>query len=150
MDINAIVDQWRAVREQRLELEKLAKKIADGPEQELKGKILMYLDVQGLKAAKTNSGTVSRKCTTHMQLNDIETACRYMFETMGMSVEEGKPLADCLILQKTAHKGIVTDIIRNALGTPDDVELTEEEFNREASKLGMKIVTKTDVSFTSK
>lgn len=149
-DINAVVDEWRRVREQRLELEKLAKKIAEGPEVELRGQILMYLDTQGLKGAKVNGGTISRRTTTHMQVDDIEAACKYMLENMGVSLLENKPLADCLILQKTALKSAVTDIVKQSLGITDDEDLTEEQFNNEAKKLGMKIVSKTDISFTSK
>lgn len=149
-DINSTVDKWRAVREQRLELEKLAKKIAEGPEVELRSQILMYLDTQGLKGVKVNGGTVSRRTTTHMQVDDIEAACKYMLDNMGVALLSDKPLADCLILQKTAHKSIVTDIIKEALGVPADEELTEEQFNNEAIKLGMKVVSKTDISFTSK
>lgn len=149
-DINATVEEWRALREKRLELEKLAKKIADGPEVELRGKILMYLDANNLKGAKVNSGTISRRTTTHMQVDDIEAACKYMLDNMGVALVGGKPLADCLILQKTAHKSIVTDIIKEALGVSADEELTEEQFNSEAQKLGMKIISKTDISFTSK
>lgn len=149
-DINAVVDEWRRVREQRLELEKLAKKITEGPEVELRGQILMYLDTQGLKGAKVNGGTISRRITTHMQVDDIEAACKYMLENMGVSLLENKPLADCLILQKTALKSAVTDIVKQSLGITDDEDLTEEQFNNEAKKLGMKIVSKTDISFTSK
>lgn len=149
-DINAVVDEWRRVREQRLELEKLAKKIAEGPEVELRGQILMYLDTQGLKGAKVNGGTISRRTTTHMQVDDIEAACKYMLENMGVSLLENKPLADCLILQKTAFKSAVTDIVKQSLGITDDEDLTEEQFNNEAKKLGMKVVSKTDISFTSK
>lgn len=149
-DINAVVDEWRRVREQRLELEKLAKKIAEGPEVELRGQILMYLDTQGLKGAKVNGGTISRRTTTHMQVDDIEAACKYMLENMGVSLLENKPLADCLILQKTALKSAVTDIVKQSLGITDDEDLTEEQFNNEAKKLGMKVVSKTDISFTSK
>lgn len=149
-DINAVVDEWRRVREQRLELEKLAKKITEGPEVELRGQILMYLDTQGLKGAKVNGGTISRRTTTHMQVDDIEAACKYMLENMGVSLLENKPLADCLILQKTALKSAVTDIVKQSLGITDDEDLTEEQFNNEAKKLGMKIVSKTDISFTSK
>lgn len=149
-DINAVVDEWRRVREQRLELEKLAKKITEGPEVELRGQILMYLDTQGLKGAKVNGGTISRRTTTHMQVDDIEASCKYMLENMGVSLLENKPLADCLILQKTALKSAVTDIVKQSLGITDDEDLTEEQFNNEAKKLGMKIVSKTDISFTSK
>lgn len=149
-DINAVVDEWRRAREQRLELEKLAKKIAEGPEVELRGQILMYLDTQGLKGAKVNGGTISRRTTTHMQVDDIEAACKYMLENMGVSLLENKPLADCLILQKTALKSAVTDIVKQSLGITDDEDLTEEQFNNEAKKLGMKVVSKTDISFTSK
>lgn len=145
-NINVLVDKWREVREQRLELEKLAKKIAEGPEVELRGQILMYLDTQGLKGAKVNGGTISRRTTTHMQVDDIEAACKYMLENMGISLLNNKPLADCLILQKTALKSAVTDIIKEVLG--DDY--TEEQFNEEAKKLGMKSIAKTDISFTSK
>lgn len=149
-NINELVEKWRAVREQRLELEKLTKKIAEGPEIELRGQILMYLDAQGLKGAKVNGGTISRRTTTHMQVDDIEAACKYMLENMGVSLLENKPLADCLILQKTALKSAVTDIVKQSLGVSDDEDLTEEQFNNEAKKLGMKVVSKTDISFTSK
>lgn len=146
-DINAAVAEWRAVYRQRLELERLAKQLKDGPEAESKASILMYLDTQGLEGAKVEGGTIGRRSSTHVEIADTEQLCRFMFQRMIEALQQGKPLSDCLFLQKTAHKGEVTSFIKNALGVAKDAKVSDEDFNTVAVQLGVKAVSKEDISF---
>ena len=42
-DITSLVEQWRAVVKQRKALDDLSKQLKNGPEAELRSKILMYM-----------------------------------------------------------------------------------------------------------
>lgn len=149
-DINAAVAQWRDIYKQRLNLESLGKKLKEGPEAELKASILMYLDAQGLKGAKVEGGTISRKASTRVEISDTEALCRYMFQRMIEALQQGKPLSDCLLLQKAAHKGEVTALVKAALGLDEKAEVSDEEFNAVAAQLGVRAVSKEDISFSTK
>lgn len=147
-NINELVDKWLEVRERRRELESLAEQIAAGPELELRSMILMYLDVQGLDGAKVNKGTISRRTTSHMQIENIETVCQHMLNNMNVAAANGKPLADCLLLQQRAHAGNTKESIAEHFKLNDVNKLTDKQVEEQAKLLGMKVVNKSDISFT--
>lgn len=146
-DVNAAVLRYKEARRQRLELDDLSKKIKEELEEPLKAELLEYLGSQGLQNAKTAHGTIAQRKNTRVEVLDIETVCSVMLENMLKLRDEGKPLADALLLQKTAHKANVTEVVNEILGNPNP---DEEQFNEVASRFGMRAVSKIDLSLTAK
>lgn len=147
-DINKVVEEWRAYRKQRLELDSLSKKIKEGPEAQLRGQILMWLDSHQLPGAKTQFGTVSITNKPHLEIENTEVMLRYMFQNMVKCLQENRPLSDALILQKTPLKSGITDLVRRQLGLSENDEVTDEQFNSVAQSFGVKRVSDKDISFS--
>lgn len=126
-------DFYVQIREQRLELEKEATALKDGPETELKQQILALLSAQGLKSANLADGRklVSRQ-TIRMDISNIDRLCQKMFEDMIKALEEERPISDGLLFQKRAHKDNILTLIGE-----DDAQL---------AACGIQKVTKIDLA----
>ena len=148
-DINDAVIRYRDARKQRLELESIANDLKEKIEKPLSEEIIVYLTNQGLQNAKTEHGTVGKRITRKMQIADVEVACRAMLQDMKRLEAEGKPLVDALLFQKTAHKGLVEEIVLNAMDLDKNEKYTDEEFNAVAQNLGMRIVSEVGLSLTA-
>lgn len=149
--IQELVSQWRSYYQQRKELETLAKRIKDEKETEAMRRILEYLDLSGQDGVKLagGGGTVSKKTSTHVRLQDAELACRYMFEQMKAAEAQGEPLMDSLIFQKTPLKTFAMELAEETLraaGRPVDVN----SINEVIGGLGLKAYAEVGLSYTKK
>jgi hypothetical protein len=149
--IQELVSQWRGFYQQRLELEKLAERIKKEKEIEAMRRVLEYLDLHdqdGVKLAN-GGGTVSKRVTTHVRLQDAEVACRYMFERMREADANGTPLMDNLIFQKTPLK---TDNLKWAEDKlrADNRPIDVNTINEVIGELGLKVYTEVGLSYTKK
>ena len=148
-DLNTLVEEWRKVRQQRLELDDLSKKLKAGPEAELRARILMWLDSNNLPGAKTQHGTVSRTRKNHLEVTDTETFLRYMYDGMTQCINEGRPLADGLLVQKVPLKSGITEHVHERLGISDKDSTDDETFNSIANVFGITRVSVDDIAFKS-
>ncbi|MBQ3569588.1 MAG: hypothetical protein IJA20_02820 [Methanocorpusculum sp.] len=149
VDVNVLVEQWRTIRKQRLELDDLSKKLKNGPEAELRAQILMWLDSQNLPGVKTQHGTVSRTKKSHLEIRDIETFLQFQFGNMATCQQEGKPLTDALVMQKTPLKSGILEHVQQVLGLDNLDSISDEEFNKVASTFGIERVSTEDITFKS-
>lgn len=149
LDINELVKQWRAVRKQRLELDDLSKQLKNGPEAKLRGQILMWLDVNNLPGVKTQHGTIGRTKKSHLEIKDIEAFLQFQFGELDNCKQNGKPLTDALILQKTPLKSGIIEHVQNILGIQDAGQLSDEEFNKVTTVFGIERVSAEDITFKS-
>lgn len=149
VNINELVEQWRAVRKQRLELDDLSKKLKNGPEAELRAQVLMWLDSQNLPGVKTQHGTVSRTKKSHLEIRDIEAFLQFQFGNMENCKNEGKPLTDALVMQKTPLKSGILEHVQSVLGLDNLDSISDEEFNKIASTFGIERVSTEDITFKS-
>ncbi len=147
-DITSLVEQWRAVVKQRKALDDLSKQLKNGPEAELRSKILMYMDVQGMNGVKTACGTISRTTKNHLEMVDTEAFLRLQLQRMLTCLQEGRPLADALIMQKTPAKSNIFEMVKELTGSGKET-MTDDQFNAIAAGFGIKLVSDTDVSFKS-
>ena len=75
-----------------------------------------------------------------------------MFALMVKAKEEGRPLQDGLLLQRTVAKTTVLDLIHARLGLKEDEEMDVNAQNTidEADKLGLRLVDNIDISVRKK
>ena len=146
-DINKVVEEWRAYRKQRLELDSLSKKIKEGPEAQLRGQILCGLTAINCPELRLSSHGEHHQ-QAHLEIENTEAMLRYMFQNMVKCLQENRPLSDALILQKTPLKSGITDLVRRQLGLSENDEVTDEQFNSVAQSFGVKRVSDKDISFS--
>ncbi len=139
--ITDLVEQWRKVRAQRLELDNLSKQLKTGLEAQLRGQILMWLDSNELESARTEHGTASVTAKTHLEITDTEKFLKHMYDKMTQCLQEGRPLVDGLMLQQTPLKSYIQDYVGE--------KETDEEFNKVSETFGIRRVSDRDISFKS-
>lgn len=144
-NINELVAQWRAIVKQRSELDRLSRELKNGPETELKAQIMMYLDTHDVPGIRSKIGFITRTKKVHVEIADMQTFLACQLERFQKAQEEGKPLADVLMLQKTAVRSEIDDLV-----TPSDaLALSDDEYNAVAEKFGIRRVSRPDLSFKS-
>lgn len=142
------IQQWRGLVKERLELEKLAKKIKEGPEAELRAQILMYLDANNMTGVKVEGGTISKTSKKHLEAEDMEKFLSVMLDMMLQAKTEGRPLVEGVLLQRTLLKSGITDWVKERLGVNDDP--TDDQFNAVAAELGVKRISENDITFRTR
>lgn len=147
--LDSLVKQWRVIVKQRQELDKLSKALRQGPEAEIKARILLYLDSHGMLGSKTSAGTVTRTDATHIELMDIEKFLNYQREQFNKAAEAGIPLADVLLLQRSPAKTMIGGMVANVLDINPGNKLTDAEYNAVTESIGIRRVSEPDLSFKS-
>ncbi|MDR1111257.1 MAG: hypothetical protein LBP92_11330 [Deltaproteobacteria bacterium] len=151
---DGLAEQVRAyaeARDRRLACERAADRIKAGPEREAKEAILALLAARGAESVRLEGGlgTVSRTYRTTVTLQDAETACRVMLGRMREAVEDGLPLADCLLLQRSPLRkealAWAADELENEGRPRDDFEGLADKLRL----LGMGVVKHEDLSYTA-
>lgn len=139
--------QTRKLAKARIEsLKQEIKEIETEILSDVESRMVMLLDVMGIDGVRFPDGTLSKKTTTHMKIDNAEVMCRYMLEEMKKADAEGRPLGDCLLLQKTPNRGVILDIIHRNLGE----DATNEQVEAEAAKYGAGVFRKVGVTFYKK
>lgn len=144
MDITHIIEQWRAVVKQRKELDTLSKQLKEGPEQQYRNQILMYLDSLNVEGTKTRIGFVSKTRKSHIEITDMHKFLAFQMRKFQECVQEERPLEDGLFLQKIALKSGITALVEAEFG---GTVIDDEQFNMIASEFGVRRVSNTDITF---
>ena len=150
MDIGQAIEEWRKVVAQRKALDAMSKQIKEGVEAKLKAQILMYLDANNLNGVRSSDGFVSRTEKTHLEITDQEKFLSEQHALLMKSVHDSIPFGDNLILQRTPHKGFITELVRKRLGLSENEDLSDEKFNSISEQFGIRRVSEADLSFKSK
>jgi hypothetical protein len=148
-DLSEMVKQFAACREQRSELERLAAAIKKGPEAEAKSAVLEELAVRGQMSAKLEGGlgTVARMFKKTVIMSDAEAACRHMLGEMKIAEEDGRPLSDHLVTQKTPLKTAVLAWAEERLAAANK-ENTMENLSAALRPIGFNVILSEDLSLT--
>lgn len=129
------------LRDARAQLEKKVAEIKEA-ENKIKADIIAELDALGIDSFKEGGYTLSRKHNVRAEVTDHAALQEVMFNLMCKAKQEGRPLQDGLLLQRTVSKSSVIDLIRRNLGVREDDELnvTAPEVVEEAKRLGLRLV----------
>lgn len=129
------------LRDARAQLEKKVAEIKEA-ENKIKADIIAELDALGIDSFKEGGYTLSRKHNVRAEVTDHAALQEVMFDLMCKARQEGRPLQDGLLLQRTVSKSSVIDLIRHNLGVREDDELnvTAPEVVEEAKRLGLRLV----------
>lgn len=129
------------LRDARAQLEKKVAEIKEA-ENKIKADIIAELDALGIDSFKEGGYTLSRKHNVRAEVTDHAALQEVMFNLMCKAKQEGRPLQDGLLLQRTVSKSSVIDLIRHNLGVREDDELnvTAPEVVEEAKRLGLRLV----------
>lgn len=138
---------YHELREARAKLEKKCDEIK-AHEQAIKADILMELDKLGIDSFKEGGYTLSRKHNIRAEVTDHPILQDAMYALMTKAREEGRPLQDGLLLQRTVSKSSVIDLIRSRMGLreEDELDVMSEATQAEAAKLGIRLVDITDLT----
>lgn len=149
-ELSSWVRRFAECRDRRIECEKAAARLKDGPEKEAKAKILSILAALGVDSVRLRDGlgTVAKIVKTSVTIYDAEKTCRFMFDNMARQDADGLPLSDALILTKTPLKREALAWAEERLAEegkdPDDAQA----FKDKLALLGMGMVTHEDLSYT--
>lgn len=129
------------LRDARAQLEKKVAEIKEA-ENKIKADIIAELDALGIDSFKEGGYTLSRKHNVRAEVTDHAALQEVMFDLMCKAKQEGRPLQDGLLLQRTVSKSSVIDLIRHNLNVREDDELnvTAPEVVEEAKRLGLRLV----------
>jgi hypothetical protein len=129
------------LRDARAQLEKKVAEIKEA-ENKIKADIIAELDALSIDSFKEGGYTLSRKHNVRAEVTDHAALQEVMFNLMCKAKQEGRPLQDGLLLQRTVSKSSVIDLIRHNLGVREDDELnvTAPEVVEEAKRLGLRLV----------
>jgi hypothetical protein len=129
------------LRDARAQLEKKVAEIKEA-ENKIKADIIAELDALGIDSFKEGGYTLSRKHNVRAEVTDHAALQEVMFNLMCKAKQEGRPLQDGLLLQRTVSKSSVIDLIRHNLNVREDDELnvTAPEVVEEAKRLGLRLV----------
>lgn len=132
---------YTELRDTRARLEKKVAEIKEA-ENKIKADIIAELDALGIDSFKEGGYTLSRKHSVRAEVTDHSQLQEVMFDLMCKAKQEGRPLQDGLLLQRTVSKSSVIDLIRHNLNVRDDDELnvTAPEVIEEAKRLGLRLV----------
>ncbi len=132
---------YNEIRETRARLEKKAAELKEA-ENKIKADIIAELDALGIDSFKEGGYTLSRKHSVRAEILDHATLQEVMFNLMCKAKQEGRPLQDGLLLQRTVSKSSVIDLIRHNLNVREDAELnvTAPEVIEEAKRMGLRLV----------
>lgn len=141
------IELYLKIRATRASLEEKVKE-CKAAEQQLKGEILSQLDLMGLDSAKEAGVTISKTRTVRVEVADQAALQLNMYDRMIKAQQEGRPLQDGMLYQRTASKTAVIADIKNTLGIPetDDLNIEDEAVKQAAAALGVRLVTVTDLS----
>lgn len=132
---------YTELRDTRARLEKKVAEIKEA-ENKIKADIIAELDALGIDSFKEGGYTLSRKHSVRAEVTDHSQLQEVMFDLMCKAKQEGRPLQDGLLLQRTVSKSSVIDLIRHNLNVRDDDELNvaAPEVIEEAKRLGLRLV----------
>ena len=147
-NLHDLVAQWRAVHEERVELERLAAAIEKGPEAQAKDALLTHLKLTGQDSVRLadGGGTVSRKVTTSVWMADAEIASQYLLGRLKSAEAEGRPLTDELLFQQRPAQNAALALAKEILeadGRPSDFD----NLNQVLAGMGFKAVQTEHLSY---
>lgn len=133
MDITELVQKFAEFRELRKRRETIVNKMKE-LEERIKGEILNYLTVAGMKTINFDGiGQVTATTRDHAEITNNEATAAFIFKMMKEAEKNGTPLSDALnIYQKRATTGTAKELLESGI--------TEEE-------LGVKIAEKASITF---
>ena len=145
------IEKYQQVRDARAKLEKDVENLK-AAENALKASMLASLDATGLDSIKEGGYTVFKKHNIRAEITDHAKLQGVMYDLMTEAYNEGRPLQDGLLLQRTVAKTTVLDLIHTRLGLPEDKELDVNDQNTidEADRLGLRLVDNIDISVRKK
>ena len=145
------IELYNTVREARAKFEKQAQVCKD-KEAQLKAEMLAELAAHGLDSLTEGGFTIFKKHSVRAEVTDHNKLQEAMFALMVKAKEEGRPLQDGLLLQRTVAKSTVLDLIHERLGLKDDEEMdvNAKDTIDEAEKLGLRLVDNIDISVRKK
>ena len=145
------IELYNSVREARAKYEKQAQILKD-KEAQLKAEMLAELNAHGLDSLAEGGYTIFKKHSVRAEVTDHNKLQEAMFALMVKAKEEGRPLQDGLLLQRTVAKTTVLDLIHARLGLKEDEEMDVNAQNTidEADKLGLRLVDNIDISVRKK
>ena len=113
------IELYNNVREARAKFEKQAQVLKD-KEAQLKAEMLAELNAHGLDSLVEGGYTIFKKHSVRAEVTDHNKLQEAMFALMVKAKEEGRPLQDGLLLQRTVAKTTVLDLIHDRLGLKED------------------------------
>lgn len=142
---------YNKVREARATYEKNAA-ILKEKENQLKGEMLAELSAAGVESISEGGFTIFKKHSVRAEVTDHDLLQQNMFALMCQAYNEGRPLQDGLLLQRTVAKNTVIDLIHKRLGlkSDEDLDVNAQSTIDEASKLGLRLVDIIDVAVRKK
>ena len=145
------IERYQKVRDKRAELEQAVAKLKEA-ENSLKANMLAQLDASGLDSIKEGGYTIFRKHNIRAEIIDHAKLQGAMFELMTKAHDEGRPLQDGLLLQRTVAKTTVLDRIHSNLGLEptEELDVNDQATIDEAAKLGLRLVDVIDLSIRKK
>lgn len=145
------IEKYQEVRDARAKLERSVEKLKE-TETQLKASMLASLDASGLDSIKEGGYTVFKKHNIRAEITDHAKLQGVMYDLMTQAHNEGRPLQDGLLLQRTVAKTTVLDLIHSRLGLPEDQELdvNNQDTIDQADSLGIRLVDNIDISVRKK
>lgn len=147
-----LISLFQSIRLERAALEARAKE-AKAVEDQLKARILMDLDAAGIESVRASGMTVSRTTGLRLEITSHELLQQAMLDRMIQARDEGRPLQDGLLLQRTVSKANAIAVIRGLLGLSESDELSpaSQDAQAAAASIGLRLVPVVDLSIrTSK
>lgn len=103
--LKELVDEYVAVRQERMNLEQRAEDLKNGKELELKTAIIGEMTASGVKTVNFGSHRVTARDTYHYEIRDVNALLTTQVREFVRAHNEGRPLVDSLLLQSRIHKG---------------------------------------------
>lgn len=146
-NIDTLIDFYNKLRQKRSELEKMAAEIKSH-EENVKAKLMMQLDVLGLTSVKSNHTTISKTSTIRPEIIDHAKLQETMYNLMTEARNDGRPLQDGLLLQRTVAKTSVLAYIREHAGLTDSDTLnaSDPKVQEVAQSIGLNLREIPDLS----
>lgn len=141
------IETYKKLRDLRSQFEKRVAELKEA-ENAIKADILAELDALGIDSFKEGGYTLSRKHNVRAEVTNHAVLQEAMFSLMCKAKEEGRPLQDALLLQRTVSKSSVLDLIRRNLNVKEDADLdvNAPETIQEAERLGLRLVDSIDLN----
>lgn len=112
VELEQLLMRYKAVRQQRMELEQAAKELKEQQEAPLREQILQYLFENNMQSVHFPSvGRVLRVKKSHYEIVDKEVYARMMLQSLVEAAEEGRPLSDGFIAQFRVGKDTYADFM---------------------------------------
>lgn len=129
----------QGIKDLRIKRKAIEKKIDEIKEFEslLEGRLLMYLDAQGVESVRmADVGTLSKRKDKHVEIRDANKLAAYVDRAITAAKQNGTPILDALcVFQRRAAKANILDILEQGV--------TAEE-------IGVEVVEKVKLSLTAK